>query len=336
MAAISEQLEIFGLDEARRIALATITSPRERSRLLRRVEVAHELMSELPAHEDLSFLHSGLCQTCLPHSRPVENHAVWQRKSGRFSLTVQPGTFDAGKGSEYVGVPYGPKARLILIHLQTEGMKSRTVNLGASFSAFMRSLGLAVTGGKRGTISAVREQSLRIAQCRFSMQWSGEPGAGPQHVVANTQIVDRLELWSADRQGWCETVELSEKFHAHLREHAVPLDRRGLAHLSANSLGLDLYALFAYRLPRLERDVHLRWAVLLEQIGAAEKTTNTLAQRVREVMPDVLTAYPHAKVEVTPHGLLLKPSPAAVPKTTVAGIRLLDSPSPSTKQRVLP
>ena len=81
MAAISEQLEIFGLDEARRIALATITSPRERSRLLRRVEVAHELMSELPAHEDLSFLHSGLCQTCLPHSRPVENHAVWQRKS---------------------------------------------------------------------------------------------------------------------------------------------------------------------------------------------------------------------------------------------------------------
>jgi hypothetical protein len=80
----------------------------------------------------------------------------------------------------------------------------------------------------------------------------------------------------------------------------------------------------------------LRWAILLEQIGAAEKTTNTLAQRVREVMPDVLTAYPHAKVEVTPHGLLLKPSPAAVPKTTVAGIRLLDSPSPSTKQRVLP
>jgi len=226
-------------------------------------------------------------------------------------LTVQPGTFDTGSGAEYVGVPYGPKARLILIHLQTEGMKSRTVNLGVSFSAFMRSLGLAVTGGKRGTIGAVREQSLRIAQCRFSMQWSGDQSGGARHVVANTQIVDRLELWSADRQGWCETVELSEQFHAHLREHAVPLDRRGLAHLSANSLGLDLYALFAYRLPRLEREVHLRWTVLLEQIGAAEKTTNTLAQRIREVMPDVMTAYPHAKVEVTAHGLLLKPSQAA-------------------------
>jgi hypothetical protein len=323
MRAISEQLDIFGLDGARRIAESSSTSLRERSRQLRRVDVTHELMSELPGSDDLSFLHSGLCQTCLPHSRPAENNSVWQRKSGRFSLTVQPGTFDfdRGKGAEWVGVPYGPKARLILIHLQTEGMKSRTVNLGSSFSAFMRSLGLAVTGGKRGTIGAVREQSLRIAQCRFSMQWHGEPGAGSRHVVANTQIVDRLELWTPDRQGWCETVELSEKFHAHLRDHAVPLDRRGLAHLSANSLGLDLYALFAYRLPRLERDVHLRWIALQEQIGAAEKTTNTLAQRIRDVMPDVLTAYPHARVEVTPHGLLLKPSTAAVPKTTVAGLR---------------
>ena len=180
------------------------------------------------------------------------------------------------------------------------------------------------------------EQSLRISQCSFTMQWSADTSAGHQTVIANTRIVDRLELWSSDRQGWSETVELSERFHAHLREHAVPLDRRGIAHLSSNSLGLDLYALFAYRLPRLERDVHLRWPALQQQIGAAEKTTFTLAQRVREVMPDVLTAYPHARVEVTPHGLLLKASPAAVPKTAVAGMRLIDSQPPSTIQRCMP
>jgi hypothetical protein len=331
-ALLSEQLEMFGLDGARRQAENASISSRERSRLLKRIDVTHELMSALPAGYDLSFLHSGLCQTCLPHSRPTEDHALWFRKSGRFSLTVQPGTLDG----RYVGVPYGPKARLIMIHLQTEGMKSRTVNLGASFSAFMRSLGLAVTGGKRGTIGAVREQSLRIAQCSFTMQWSADIAQGHQTIVSNTRIADRLELWQSDREGWSETVELSERFHAHLREHAVPLDRRGIAHLSSNSLGLDLYALFAYRLPRLEREVHLRWAALLEQIGAAEKSAFSLAQRIREVMPDVLTAYPHARIELTAHGLLLKPSPAAVPKTTVAGIRLVDSPSPPTKQRALP
>ena len=58
--------------------------------------------------------------------------------------------------------------------------------------------------------------------------------------------------------------------HEHLREHAVPLDKRAIAHLSGNSLGLDLYALLAYRLPRLKQPVHLRWAALQEQIGSEE------------------------------------------------------------------
>ena len=276
-----KQLELYGLDGAKRLAEATSTSPRERSRLIRRVETAHEIMAALPARDELSFLHSGLCQTFLPHSRQAEDHAPWQRRSGRFNLTVTPGTLDRGKGSEYVGVPYGPKARLILIHLQTEGRKSRTVNLGASFSAFLRSLGLAVTGGKRGTIGSVREQSLRIALCNFSMQWAVEDSRVDR--LEFWRIADRLEVWRSGRQEWSETVELSERFHAHLREHSVPLERRGIAHLSGSSLGLDVYALLAYRLPRLEREIHLRWNALQEQLGSAEKTTNTLPARIREV-----------------------------------------------------
>jgi Plasmid encoded RepA protein len=321
--AVRDQLEMFGLEGARSRARAASSSPRERTRLIRRVETTHEILSALPAGGELSFLHSGLCQTCLPHSRPANSSTPWERRSGRFSLTVLPGGLDRGRGFEYVGIPYGPKARLILIYLQTEGIKSRTVNLGASFSAFLRSLGLAVTGGQRGTISAVREQSLRISQCRFTMQWNSTDAT--QKVIANTQIVDRLELWRAGKDEWLEHVELSERFHEHLREHAVPLDRRGIAHLSGSSLGLDLYTLLAYRLPRLDRDLHLRWSTLQEQLGTAERTTNTLAARMREVMPDVLTAYPHAKVELTPHGLLLKPSLPAVPKATGRGFSLIET-----------
>jgi hypothetical protein len=46
---------------------------------------------------------------------------------------------------------------------------------------------------------------------------------------------------------------------------------------------------------------------------------------MREVMPDVLTAYPHAKVELTPHGLLLKPSLPAVPKATARGFSSIET-----------
>jgi hypothetical protein len=55
-----DQLEMFGLEETRRRAQGEGASPRERIRLERRVEVAHDLMSGLPSAEDLSFLHSGL------------------------------------------------------------------------------------------------------------------------------------------------------------------------------------------------------------------------------------------------------------------------------------
>lgn len=334
---IAKQLELMGLEETRRAA-ATVGSAQERRRLLQRVDVTHALMSELPGADDLSFLHSGLCQTCLPHSRPASNIAVWRRSSGRFSLIVTPGVVDespiATRGRQptqdeiermYVGVPYGSKARLILIHLQTEGLRSRTVSLGPTLSAFLRSLGLPVSGGPRGSIQAIREQSLRIARCTFTMQWTDTGADGAERtLIADSKIVDGLELWrSARGEDWAGTVELSTRFHEHLRHHAVPLDKRGIAHLSGNSLGLDLYALLAYRLPRLSRDVHLRWTALQAQLGAELKETKELARRVREVMPDVLTAYPHAKIEVASTGLLLKPSLPAVPKTTVQGFRLI-------------
>jgi hypothetical protein len=326
---IAKQLEIFGLDETKRQVAACTVSSRERDRLTRRVEAAHEIMSSLPEGDDLSFLHSGLCQTCLPHSRPAQNHSVWRRTSGRFTLSITPGTLNranAAPGDDgYVGVPYGSKARLILIHLQTEGLRSRTVNLGPSLSAFMRSLGLAVTGGQRGSIAATKEQVLRIARCSFSLQWSDTDALGTRTHVSDHRIVDGLELWEAGKgDEWNGVVELSERFHEELRKHSVPLDKRAIAELKSNSLGLDLYTLFAYRLPRLKESLHLRWRALQSQIGSEETQMAELARRVRGVMPDVLAAYPHAKVEVTSSGLTLRRSEPAVPTKAVRGYRLIE------------
>ena len=328
---IAEQLEMLGLNETRRRAAAGAADERERQRALREVDLAHEMLSTMPAAADLGFLHSGLCQTSLPHSKPNSNHAIWRRTSGRFTLSITPGSITrvtAAAGDDgWVGVPYGAKARLILFHLQTEGMKSRTVNLGPSLSAFLRSLNLPVSGGPRGSINAVREQALRIARCSFSLQWTGtDESGGTRTMVSDTRIVDGLDLWEAGRgEEWNGTVELSPRFYDHLREHAVPLDKRAIAHLSGNSLGLDLYALLAYRLPRLSADIHLRWAALQTQIGSEESAMKELARRVRQVLPAVQLVYPHARVETTPSGLTLRPSPAAVPKTSVRGLKLISA-----------
>ena len=61
---IAGQLELYGLNETRRRVVAEGVTGRERERLLQRVDVTHTLMTELPGADDLSFLHSGLCQTC--------------------------------------------------------------------------------------------------------------------------------------------------------------------------------------------------------------------------------------------------------------------------------
>ena len=341
MSEVSRQLEILGLDETLRLAASEGRTASVRSRFTNRIETVHDLLSAVPTMGDLSFLHSGLAQTCLPHSRPAENHQYWKRQSGRFTLVVVPGVISDAKPNKkgiysgpdddairgYVGVPYGTKARLIMIHLQTEGLKSRTVSLGTSLSAFLRSLGISISGGPRGSVPAVREQCMRIARCSFSLEWSDVSESGNEKtIISDTKIVEGLELLNANRDDWSGTVELSEKFHSHLKEHAVPLDKRGIAILAGNSLGLDLYALFAYRLPRLTADVHLRWEHLQSQLGS-ESPTSRIAQNIRQVMPHVLTAYPNAKVEITRTGITLKPSQPAVPRTMVQGFKLLEGSS---------
>jgi hypothetical protein len=331
---IVHQLELIGVEEARKLAEAVPTKA-VRSRLLNRIATTHDLLMALPNADDLAFNHSGLCQTFLPHSRLDNNRTVWKRESGRFTLMVAPGVMSKPNSSgrrsrtsqteeDYVGVPYGTKARLIMFHLQTEGLKSPTVPLGKNLSAFLRSLGLAHTGGPRGTVTQVREQCMRIARCTFTLQWTEiEANGNERTIVADTKIVEGLELWNATSDDWSATVELSEKFHSHLVEHAVPLDKRSIALLAGNSLGLDLYALFAYRLPKLKTNLMLTWSMLQDQIGSDYSQNKLIGRKVREVLPEVLRAYPHAKVEVERHGIRLKPSRSSVPREMVNGYRLV-------------
>ena len=329
--ATDHKLELLGLEEARQMATINASTPAVRTRIINRIETTHEILSALPTLDDLAFHYSGLCQTFLPHSRPENNRDIWKRQSGRFILMVSPGVLasgGSGRGSEftdadYVGVPYGTKARLILFHLQTEGMKSRTVSLGRSLNAFLRSLGLPSSGGPRGSIAQVREQCMRIARCTFTLQFSEIDNGEQKTKITDTKIIDGMELWNASSDDWSGTVELSEKFHSTLIEHAVPLDKRSIALLAGNSFALDLYVLFAYRLRKLSRPLHLSWGDLQHQIGCEYSENKQVARRVRDVMPEVMRAYPHANVEIGRWGITMKPSKSSVPETMVNGFSLI-------------
>lgn len=326
MADIHRQLEMFGLEECvRRARLENSDKPaREVKRIIQTIQAAHSLLSE-PTEDYLTFLHSGLCQAGLPHRRPDDDSAIWHRSNGRFHLMVSPGQIIDPKTDKprRVGVPYGTRARLIMMYLQTEGRKDRTINLGRSMSAWIRSLGLSVTGGRRGNIAAIKEQALRIARCEFTMQWDVHDAEGSRTIIRDQRIVDglavsQLSLWDSEQdEKWTGIVHLSKEFHEHLKEHSVPLDKRAITHLSDNSLGLDLYALFAHRLHRLERPLMLTWAQLMGQIGADFTDLRDFGKKANKTLPRVLAVYPDAKVESTRGGLILKPSPPPIPKQQV-------------------
>ena len=99
------------------------------SKIERRVaRVAARSLTNEPS--DPAYTHPGLCLCVLPH-KPVAAGEVWRRSNGTASLAVHPIQTEDGT---YKGVPYGPKARLILLWLQSEALRtnSRFVELGSS------------------------------------------------------------------------------------------------------------------------------------------------------------------------------------------------------------
>ena len=69
------------------------------------------------------------------------------------------------------GIPYGAKSRLLMIHLCTAAKLQRSpeVETSHSMSAYMQDLGMAVTGGKTGSIGRFKEQLNRLAAPRMQL-----------------------------------------------------------------------------------------------------------------------------------------------------------------------
>jgi Plasmid encoded RepA protein len=133
----------------------------------------------------MGFLYSGWCQAALPHRR-LPDEAPWQIVSDHITLAVEPGRRpDAGGKLISVGVPYGSRARLIMLYLQSEALRtgSRDVLLGRSLRDWLGRMGIS-TGGK--SQKDVREQAERIARCRFTFHVN----TGNRVGLVNQNVVD--------------------------------------------------------------------------------------------------------------------------------------------------
>ena len=294
------QLETLGLHQA--LGLATTMLDR------RCVEAAHSVLSDEEAAP--GYIHAGFAMTALPHKRT--DAVEWVRDSADIRLRIESGKTHDGAA---VGIPFGYVARLILLYLQTEAIKtrSREVELGRSMHSWLKAMGLN-SGGKG--YEAVREQSRRLSLCRLTFYRIADGG----EAVMNGSFVREAILPSRDKGSqlslWRETVVLDEVFYESLVRHPLPVRESAIRAMSGRSMAIDLYIWLAYRLHHLTRATRVPWPAVYRQFGAGFALQRQFKVHAREALALALAAYPEAQVKVDDEALTLLPSPAPVPERT--------------------
>jgi hypothetical protein len=300
MGSVHRLIQEHGVEGAR--ALATSKSDRQA------VEAAAVLLGEEESR--LGITHAGFAMTSLPHKRIAET--VWRREGHRTTLLVESGRDRRGQP---VGVPYGSFARLILLYLQTEAVRtgSPEVELGRSMKSWMGRMSL-TTGGR--TYQLVAEQARRISACRLTFFTERQNGAEVRHNGAFVQ--DAISFAGVIDDGqpslWQDRVRLDEGFWRSLREHPVPVREEAIRAISTRSLAIDVYIWLAYRLHSLSKPTAVSWAAIHSQFGAGFKLVRQIKPTFLDALKLALAVYPEAQVEASQNGITLYPSSPAVPR----------------------
>src|SRR5271155_1248943 len=140
----------------------------------------------------IDFLHTVQCQCGIPYNNPGDDVREWDRKQGNVALRIEAGSAIDPTTGQFVrlGLPYGEKPRLVLIHLVSEAVRTGNpvVDVEESMTAFARSLRIETNGHH---LRMLKNQLARLASATIRMGIVEEGRA----VQVNTQIVSAFDLW---------------------------------------------------------------------------------------------------------------------------------------------
>lgn len=262
------------------------------------------LAGDTSAPRDILYQHTVLCQTCLPFRDPGDDVRTWERLNGGVHLKVLAGDAmhpDQGRLVP-VGLPFGPKARMILMHINQMALQQQTpeIEVQDSLTKFVRRTLELDPNGRN--MRMVKEQLSRLsaASIRLGIVKDGHA------LTVNSNIVTAFDIWfpKDDRQRvlWPSTIRLSLDYWESLKAHAVPLDEDHIARLSHSALALDIYAWLSNRLHRIpkNRPAPVSWAALHSQFGQGYASVRKFRQVFRVALNEVRALYRAAHVEEPP------------------------------------
>jgi len=262
------------------------------------------------------FQHTVFCQTGLPYRNPGAQVREWEREQGNVALKVSAGEARNPETGTWVklALPFGPKPRLILTHLNREALVhgSPEIEVEETLTAFIkRILGYEPNGREirsfKSQLGSLSGSMIRLAVTQ-----------GSRAIQIDTKVVTAFDLWfpKDDRQKvlWPSTVRLSLDYFESLQRHAVPLDERAIAALSHSAMALDIYAWLAQRLHRVNpaKPAFIPWLALKDQFGWHYGRMDNFKRVFRQTLHMVLSQYRGARLELDDRGMTLRNSPPPV------------------------
>ena len=283
--------------------------------LTRRVNEASLALCE-PLTEEPEFMHAVLCQAGLPRSEVTARE--FTRSTGGASILIEAGKWYDGMRYHDMPLPYGTRPRLVLLHVCSEAIrtKSSTVEVERSASAFLERLRIKKSGE---SFAAFKKQMLALAACRMQIGYQTES----KIVNVKCDPIQRFDAWTQNDNGqlglWPGVITLSSEFFETLREHAVPLDPRAIAALQNSALALDTYTWLAHRLCRIRQNkgLTLYWKSLKDQFGQEYRTDKDFKREFAGALRKASAVYPDAKIDIVRGGIRLFPSPPPIKRRQV-------------------
>lgn len=281
----------------------------------RRAMLADRLLAVPPELPDLAHIHSVIAICGMPYERLPEGQHHYARTQGNMGIDIVAGTLRDPNGTPVIQpVPFGPKARLVMMHLCSEAIrqKSPTIEISDSFTGFVRDMGFSNSGGARGPLTAFREQLNALAASTFRISvWNGS-GVRTNAITP----IQNFNLWLSpdpnQRSLWPSTVTFSPAMYQSLSKHALPLNRHVLRALAGSARKLDIYAWLTWRMSNLEKPLSLSWKALYEQFGGQNANPRDFKRHFKSDLAEITEVLTKLPATLSETGLTIKPADPAL------------------------
>lgn len=286
--------------------------PREKRR---RAQIRAVFENEPPSPADVRHIHSVLAICGLPYDRQPLDVREFERVQGNMAIDISAGSVRDPDGNKIQQpLPFGPKARLILMHLCSEAVrqKSATIEIADSLTGFIRDMGFSDSGGKKGPLTAFKQQINALAACTIRMSvWNGE------HSKTKTfSPIEEIDLWLPtdpnQRILWPSTVTFSPIMFESLQRHALPVNTKAVRAFAGSARKLDLYFWLGWRVHNIGSPLHISWEAMRKQFGMGYGRDRDFRAKLVEEIGHIKEVFPKLPLKLSEEGITLEPADPSV------------------------